>query len=122
MLNNVIMRVVLNLLYRKKSVLRFAITIDIVHQGQPNGEGIALNIARYRMTVSSAIWVPITIIYGVLFFACSSIHICYHFFLPCVGIGNVFRHDFKFVSNSISLLLKDEGSKTSSEGHDQRLF
>ena len=35
---------------------------DNVHQGQPNGGGNPLNIARYRKTVSSAIWVQITLV------------------------------------------------------------
>ena len=35
---------------------------DHVHQGQPNGEGTALNIARYRKTVSSALWVQMTLL------------------------------------------------------------
>ena len=33
-----------------------------LHQGQPNGGGIPLNIARYRKTVSSALWVQITLL------------------------------------------------------------
>ena len=33
-----------------------------VHQGQPNGGEIPLNIARYRKTVSSVIWVQITLV------------------------------------------------------------
>ncbi|KAL9960134.1 hypothetical protein ACROYT_G033544 [Oculina patagonica] len=33
-----------------------------VKQGQPNGGGIPLNIARYRKTVSSALWVQITLV------------------------------------------------------------
>ena len=32
------------------------------HQGQPNGGGISLNIARYRKTVSAAVWVQITLV------------------------------------------------------------
>ena len=36
-------------------------TEDIAHQGQPNGGGIPLNIARYRKTVSAALWVQITL-------------------------------------------------------------
>ena len=35
---------------------------QVVHQGQPNGGGIALNVARYRKTVSSAIWVLIALV------------------------------------------------------------
>ena len=35
---------------------------DHVHQGQPNGGGSPLNIARYRKTVSSAVLVQITLI------------------------------------------------------------
>ena len=32
------------------------------HQGQPNGGGMPLNITRYRKTVSSALWVQITLV------------------------------------------------------------
>ena len=35
---------------------------DHVHHGQPNGGGLPLNIARYRKTVSSALWVQITLV------------------------------------------------------------
>ena len=33
-----------------------------VHQGQQNGGGIVLNIARYRKTVSSALWIQMTLL------------------------------------------------------------
>ena len=35
---------------------------DHVHQGQTNGEGITLNIERYKKTVSSISWVQLTLI------------------------------------------------------------
>ena len=35
---------------------------DHVHQGQTSGEGITLNIVRYRKTVSSISWVQLTLI------------------------------------------------------------
>ncbi|KAL9960397.1 hypothetical protein ACROYT_G033848 [Oculina patagonica] len=35
---------------------------DHVYQGQPNGGRIPLNIARYKKTVSSALWVQITLV------------------------------------------------------------
>ena len=35
---------------------------DHVHQGQRNRGGIALNIARYRKTVSAALWVQLTLV------------------------------------------------------------
>ena len=35
---------------------------DQVHQGQPNGGGIALNKARYKKTVSTALWVQMTLL------------------------------------------------------------
>ncbi|XP_078384811.1 adenosine receptor A2b-like [Oculina patagonica] len=35
---------------------------DHIHQGQQNGGSIPLNIARYRKTVSSALWVQITLV------------------------------------------------------------
>ena len=35
---------------------------DHVHQGQPNGGGIVLNIARYRKTVTSALWIQMTLL------------------------------------------------------------
>ncbi|XP_068678525.1 adenosine receptor A3-like [Montipora foliosa] len=42
---------------------------DNVHQGQQNGEQIALNVARYRKTVSTALWVQITLVACYLPFA-----------------------------------------------------
>ncbi len=39
-----------------------ALVRDHVYQGQPNGGGIPLNIARYKKTVLSALWVQITIL------------------------------------------------------------
>jgi len=33
-----------------------------IHQGQPNGGEIPLNITRYRRTVSSAIWVQMSLV------------------------------------------------------------
>ena len=33
-----------------------------VHQGQPNGRGIPLNVKRYRKTLSAAVWVLITLV------------------------------------------------------------
>ena len=38
------------------------IEADHAHQGQPNGGGIPLNIARYRKTVSAALWIQITLV------------------------------------------------------------
>ena len=35
---------------------------DHVHHGQPNGEVIPLNITRYRKTVSSALWIQMTLL------------------------------------------------------------
>ncbi|XP_078351389.1 adenosine receptor A3-like [Oculina patagonica] len=54
---------------------------DHVYQGQQNGGGIPLNIARYRKTVSSSLWVQITLVacylpYGIvvsIFFTTGSI-------------------------------------------------
>ncbi|XP_078342977.1 melanocortin receptor 5-like [Oculina patagonica] len=46
---------------------------DHVHQGQPNGGGgISLNIARYKKTVSSALWVQITLVVCYLPYAIAS--------------------------------------------------
>ncbi|XP_068748247.1 adenosine receptor A3-like [Montipora capricornis] len=42
---------------------------DNVHQGQQNGEQIALSVARYRKTVSTALWVQITLVASYLPFA-----------------------------------------------------
>ena len=35
---------------------------DRVHQGQRRGEGVTLNIARYRKTVSTALWIQMTLL------------------------------------------------------------
>ena len=34
----------------------------LVHQGQPNGDGTLLKIKRYRKTVSTALWVQLTLV------------------------------------------------------------
>ena len=44
-----------------------------VHQDQPNEEEIPLNIARYRRTVSSAVWVQIELVACYLPFATAAI-------------------------------------------------
>ena len=38
------------------------VQVGHAHQGQPNGGGIPLNIARYRKTVSAALWVQIALV------------------------------------------------------------
>ena len=35
---------------------------DQLHQGRPNGGAVPLNIARYRKTVSTAVWVQVTLV------------------------------------------------------------
>ena len=35
---------------------------DQLHQGRPNGGTVPLNIARYRKTVSTAVWVQVTLV------------------------------------------------------------
>jgi len=35
---------------------------DQAHQGPPSGEGVTLNIARYRKTVSTALWLQVTLL------------------------------------------------------------
>ena len=57
------------------------------HQGQPNGGGIPLNIARYRKTVSAALWVQITLV------AC---------YLPYAGIRAFSSFSF---DNEVSVLI-----------------
>ncbi|KAL9960391.1 hypothetical protein ACROYT_G033842 [Oculina patagonica] len=56
-----------------------------IHQGQPNGGGIPLNVARYRKTVSSALWVQITLVvcylpYGIVraIFVFAGLNITFH--------------------------------------------
>ena len=45
------------------------VQVGHAHQGQPNGGGIPLNIARYRKTVSAALWIQITLVACYLPFA-----------------------------------------------------
>ena len=40
-----------------------------VHEGQPDQGGIPLNIARYRKTVSSALWIQMTLVFCYLPYA-----------------------------------------------------
>ena len=117
------MRVDLNKKNKKKIYLTLrhhqAQVEDHDHQGEPNGEVVALNIARYKMTVSSVIWV-LMILVACYHPVCSCIHICCHVFYLVWELTMSFVMINSFL-NPISLLLNDEGSKTSSEGHDQRL-
>ena len=41
---------------------RQAAVQDHVHQRDPNGQGVPLNITRYRKTVSSALWILMTLV------------------------------------------------------------
>ena len=67
---------------------------DQAHQGQLNREGIPLNIARYRKTVSTALWVLLTLV------------LCY----PPYGIAAAVAHPYTsshnlFVRLTLTLLL-----------------
>ena len=53
---------------------------DNVQQGQTNGGGISLNVERYKKTVSSALWVQITLV------------VCY---LPYAIVGTIFAATVK---------------------------
>ena len=63
-----------------------------VHQGQPNGGGIPLNIARYKKTVSSALWVQLTLLF------------CY---LPYVIAGGIY-----YVTRELTPALRNAGAVT----------
>ena len=56
-----------------------------VHQGQPNGRGIPLNIKRYRKTLSAAVWVLITLM------ACYLPHIAVTTLFPIYGFSPLYR-------------------------------
>ena len=92
------------------------------HQSQPNGGGIPLNIARYRKTVSAALWVQITLV------ACYLPHAGLIAFLSVSSANEVSQSYYwfwiyrnssvlKFESESVSVLLEDQRSETGSEGH-----
>ena len=100
---------------------------DNIHKGQTNRGGVSLNIVRYKKTVSSALWVQITLV------------VCY---LPYAIVATIFTIAEKptelllqtffgssanscfvqLISKPISILLEDERSKASSEGHDQTVL
>ncbi|XP_078361679.1 melanocyte-stimulating hormone receptor-like [Oculina patagonica] len=70
---------------------------DHVQQGQQNGGGIALNIARYRKTVSSALWIQMTLL------AC---YLPYGIFVAAVLIPGLHTPSLNFAwAITISLLL-----------------
>ncbi|XP_020625647.1 melanocyte-stimulating hormone receptor-like [Orbicella faveolata] len=56
-----------------------------VHQGQPNGRGIPLNIKRYRKTLSAAVWVLITLV------ACYLPHIAVTALFSIYGLSPLLR-------------------------------
>ena len=68
-----------------------------VHQGQLDGQGITLNIARYRKTVSSALWIQMTLV------AC---YLPYSAFTAFIVISGIDKPALNLVwSITISLLL-----------------
>ena len=87
--------------------------IQVNAQGQPSQE-IPLSIARYRRTVSSALWVQLAMVF------------CY---LPCNVMASLRNKQsepssapylgLELVIKSVSLLLEDQRSKTSGESHNQ---
>ena len=67
------------------------------HQGEANGDGTILNMARYRKTVSSAIWVQMTLL------AC---YLPYGTVSAMLAIKSSYTHSLSLVSAAtISLLL-----------------
>ena len=56
-----------------------------VHQGQPNGRGIPLNVKRYRKTLSAAVWVLITLV------ACYLPHIAVTALFSVYGLSPLLR-------------------------------
>ena len=56
-----------------------------VHQGQPNGRGIPLNVKRYRKTLSAALWVLITLV------ACYLPHIAVTALFSVYGLSPLLR-------------------------------
>ena len=86
------------------------------HQGQPNGRwsgqsirSTPLNIARYRKSVSSALWVQITLVACYLpFGVVTAIYAITGLNTPSMGLGNSGCCRFvKFITESIYLLLKN---------------
>ena len=75
-----------------------------VNQGQPS-QTVQLNIARYKRTVSSALWVQVALV------------VCY---LP-FAIEEVLRLQ-RGVIEPDSFLLEDQRSERSSKGHTQWIF
>ena len=98
-----------------------------VQQAQPPNEGaIPLNIARYKKTVSSIAWVQLALLVCYLpFIFCeyaNSIWIaawecCRNSIFSCRTLDSL----LKFISEPDSLLLEDQRSETSSEGHNQTI-
>ena len=98
-----------------------------LHQRQPNGERIPLNIARYKKTVSSICSVRAVSI------GCLLCSVYYFFFINNDNWleRTKFNHRLDICSNSFSLklvskpnslLLEDKRSKTSSEGHSKKVL
>ena len=93
-------------------------------QGQPTRGGIPFNIARYRKTVNTAIWVEVTLIGCYLPYSIVIAIITIHGSSPFLDAmwGTTVSSLFKFISQPNYLLLEDEGSKTRSKEHDQSDF
>ncbi len=100
---------------------------DHVHQGQPNGGGIPLNIARYKKSVSSIAWVQLALVACYVPFTdyCFNTQIKKYVDEGKINSRGLFLYGnsclLKLVSQPDSLLLEDKNSATSSERDDQTI-
>ena len=96
------------------------------HQGQPNGEGIPLNIARYKKNSLQhsvgAVGIG-CLLCSVYYFFCVNNDIWFHR-NECECRLDICRNVslLELVSIPDSLLLEDKRSKTSSEGHSSKVL
>ena len=77
---------------------------DQIHQGQRNGGGIPLNIARYGKTVSAALWVQITLLACYLPQALYC-YLLYLFSLLSLIIGSRYSTLLMFLNSSLNPFL-----------------
>ena len=84
-----------------------------IHQGQPS-QTVPLNIARYRKTVSSALWVQLALVVCYLPYDVVQSKDGYCILFPCQG-GNSNFSLLTFIIKPDFLLLEDQRSETGCE-------
>ena len=79
---------------------------DHVHQGQPNVRRNSLNMARYRRTVSSAVWVQMTLLACYLpFGVATAVRAIMGYYTPFLALASIITLSLLYLNSSLNPFL-----------------